>query len=153
MSPSEVECCFKQILNGVQYLHSQGVAHRDIKPENLFFDTKGALKVGIFAVVYLLSLARAKYKSRSVIMVLRLYIDFLGKQRSTCRPVSAEASRISHRSNFWVNVSISHTLSLETSQLTDVLLRVCCISYPAVQSVVAFNILSRRPCFGISIHH
>ncbi|KAF8060839.1 other/HAL protein kinase [Lyophyllum atratum] len=46
MSPSEVECCFKQILNGVQYLHSQGVAHRDIKPENLFFDTKGHLKIG-----------------------------------------------------------------------------------------------------------
>lgn len=45
MSPSEVECCFKQILTGVEYLHSQGVAHRDIKPENLFFDTKGHLKV------------------------------------------------------------------------------------------------------------
>ncbi|TFK57708.1 Pkinase-domain-containing protein [Heliocybe sulcata] len=46
MSPSEVECCFKQILTGVAYLHSQGVAHRDIKPENLFFDTKGHLKIG-----------------------------------------------------------------------------------------------------------
>ena len=45
MSPSEVECCFKQILTGVSYLHAQGVAHRDIKPENLFFDTKGHLKV------------------------------------------------------------------------------------------------------------
>ncbi|EIN13124.1 Pkinase-domain-containing protein [Punctularia strigosozonata HHB-11173 SS5] len=46
MSPSEVECCFKQILTGVAYLHGQGVAHRDIKPENLFFDTKGHLKIG-----------------------------------------------------------------------------------------------------------
>lgn len=46
MSPSEVECCFKQILRGVEYLHSQGVAHRDIKPENLFFDTKGHIKIG-----------------------------------------------------------------------------------------------------------
>ena len=45
MSPSEAECCFKQILYGVEYLHSQGVAHRDIKPENLFFDTQGHLKV------------------------------------------------------------------------------------------------------------
>ncbi|KAJ7259751.1 kinase-like domain-containing protein [Mycena rebaudengoi] len=44
MSPSEVECCFKQILCGVGYLHSQGVAHRDIKAENLFFDTGGHLK-------------------------------------------------------------------------------------------------------------
>ncbi|KAK7008122.1 Serine/threonine-protein kinase hal4, partial [Favolaschia claudopus] len=46
MSPSEVECCFKQILSGVGYLHSQGVAHRDIKPENLFFDHAGHLKIG-----------------------------------------------------------------------------------------------------------
>ncbi|TFK85694.1 Pkinase-domain-containing protein [Polyporus arcularius HHB13444] len=46
MSPSEVECCFKQILTGVAYLHSQGVAHRDIKPENLFFDMNGHLKIG-----------------------------------------------------------------------------------------------------------
>ncbi|TFY80961.1 hypothetical protein EWM64_g3048 [Hericium alpestre] len=46
MSPSEIECSFKQILSGVSYLHSQGVAHRDIKPENLFFDTKGHVKIG-----------------------------------------------------------------------------------------------------------
>ncbi|KAH6905817.1 other/HAL protein kinase [Coprinopsis sp. MPI-PUGE-AT-0042] len=46
MSPSEVECCFKQLLNGVKYLHGQGVAHRDLKPENLFFDGKGHLKIG-----------------------------------------------------------------------------------------------------------
>jgi protein-serine/threonine kinase len=48
MSPSEVECCFRQMLNGVAYLHSQGVAHRDIKPENLLFDQKGRLKVILF---------------------------------------------------------------------------------------------------------
>ena len=44
MSPSEVECCFKQILTGVSYLHSQGVAHRDIKPEN-FIVTDGMMEV------------------------------------------------------------------------------------------------------------
>ncbi|KAI0248072.1 kinase-like domain-containing protein [Lactifluus subvellereus] len=46
MSPSEIECCFRQILQGVSYLHSQGVAHRDIKPENVFFSGKGHLKIG-----------------------------------------------------------------------------------------------------------
>ncbi|XP_006455005.1 protein kinase [Agaricus bisporus var. bisporus H97] len=46
MSPGEVECCFRQILSGVDYLHRQGVAHRDIKPENLFFDSKGNIKIG-----------------------------------------------------------------------------------------------------------
>jgi len=46
MSPSEIECCFRQILLGISYLHSQGVAHRDIKPENIFFNGKGQLKIG-----------------------------------------------------------------------------------------------------------
>ncbi|KAF8334052.1 kinase-like domain-containing protein [Cantharellus anzutake] len=46
MSPSEVECCFKQIITGIAYIHGQGVAHRDIKPENLYFDTRGHLKIG-----------------------------------------------------------------------------------------------------------
>lgn len=45
MSAAEVECCFKQLLTGLGYLHKQGVAHRDIKPENLFFDARGRLKV------------------------------------------------------------------------------------------------------------
>lgn len=48
MSPAEVECCFKQILTGVGYLHAQGVAHRDLKPENIFFDAKGQIKIGDF---------------------------------------------------------------------------------------------------------
>jgi protein-serine/threonine kinase len=47
MSVGEVECTFKQILHGVQYLHSMGVAHRDIKPENLLLDGRGHVKVGV----------------------------------------------------------------------------------------------------------
>lgn len=49
MSPSEIECCFSQILQGLSYLHSQGVAHRDMKPENIFFNCTGQLKVGYTA--------------------------------------------------------------------------------------------------------
>lgn len=45
MSSGEVECSFKQVLLGIQYLHSMGVAHRDIKPENLLLDGRGHVKV------------------------------------------------------------------------------------------------------------
>ncbi|OCF54456.1 HAL protein kinase [Kwoniella mangroviensis CBS 10435] len=50
MSSSEVECTFKQILQGIQYLHSMGVAHRDIKPENLLLDGRGHVKITDFGV-------------------------------------------------------------------------------------------------------
>ncbi|KAL7421110.1 hypothetical protein Q5752_003994 [Cryptotrichosporon argae] len=50
MSSGEVECTFKQILQGIQYLHSMGVAHRDIKPENLLLDGRGHVKITDFGV-------------------------------------------------------------------------------------------------------
>jgi protein-serine/threonine kinase len=49
MTGIEVNCCFKQLLDGVQYLHSVGVAHRDIKPENLLL-SGNCLKITDFGV-------------------------------------------------------------------------------------------------------
>ncbi|KAI1294063.1 serine/threonine-protein kinase HAL4/sat4 [Mortierella claussenii] len=50
MSRIEIDCCFKQLIHGVAYLHSMGVAHRDIKPENLLLDGQGRLKITDFGV-------------------------------------------------------------------------------------------------------
>ena len=45
---SEVNCCFKQLMEGVHYIHEMGVAHRDLKPENILFDANGQLKISDF---------------------------------------------------------------------------------------------------------
>ncbi|KAJ3205654.1 serine/threonine-protein kinase HAL4/sat4 [Entophlyctis luteolus] len=46
-----IDCFFKQLLKGVAYLHSMGVAHRDLKPENLLLDkTARILKITDFGV-------------------------------------------------------------------------------------------------------
>ena len=29
---------FKQLINGLDYCHNNGITHRDIKPDNLFLD-------------------------------------------------------------------------------------------------------------------
>ncbi|KAK4698695.1 hypothetical protein P7C70_g7576, partial [Phenoliferia sp. Uapishka_3] len=50
MTAPEINSYFKQILSGVSYLHSMGVAHRDIKPENLLLDAKGHVKITDFGV-------------------------------------------------------------------------------------------------------
>lgn len=50
MSSATINSYFKQILSGVSYLHSMGVAHRDIKPENLLLDAKGHVKITDFGV-------------------------------------------------------------------------------------------------------
>ncbi|KAJ2959467.1 hypothetical protein NQZ79_g5065 [Umbelopsis isabellina] len=49
MTSTEINCCFKQLLEGVQYLHSVGVAHRDIKPENILL-SGNCLKITDFGV-------------------------------------------------------------------------------------------------------
>ncbi|CDK28828.1 unnamed protein product [Kuraishia capsulata CBS 1993] len=54
MSISETNCCFKQILNGVLYLHSLGLAHRDLKLDNCVVSKDGIVKIIDFgsAVVF-----------------------------------------------------------------------------------------------------
>lgn len=43
-------CLFKQLVQGVHYLHSHGIAHRDIKTENLLITNTSKLKITDFGV-------------------------------------------------------------------------------------------------------
>lgn len=45
MSREEVTCATLQILNGVTYLHSMGLAHRDLKLDNVVVNEHGIMKI------------------------------------------------------------------------------------------------------------
>ena len=45
MSREEVACSFLQIVNGVSFLHSMGLAHRDLKLDNVVVNDRGIMKL------------------------------------------------------------------------------------------------------------
>lgn len=45
MGREEIACAFLQIVNGVSYLHSMGLAHRDLKLDNVVISEHGIMKL------------------------------------------------------------------------------------------------------------
>ncbi|ORZ40461.1 kinase-like domain-containing protein [Catenaria anguillulae PL171] len=65
MSVGERDCLFAQLIEGVGYLHSIGVAHRDLKPENLLLDADGrTLKIADFGTSEVFRVPWAKDRRR-----------------------------------------------------------------------------------------
>jgi hypothetical protein len=69
MTEIEMSCCFKQMIQGLAYLHSVGVAHRDIKPENLLLTLDGKLKITDFGVsdVFRCAWEKTGHKSQGLV--------------------------------------------------------------------------------------
>ena len=45
LSEEESSYFFYQLINGIEYIHSKGIAHRDLKPENLLLSKNKILKI------------------------------------------------------------------------------------------------------------
>jgi translation initiation factor 2-alpha kinase 4 len=41
---------FRQVVEGLHHIHSQGIIHRDLKPTNVFIDSSGDIKIGDFGL-------------------------------------------------------------------------------------------------------
>lgn len=64
MSRQEINCCLKQILQGISYLHSLGLAHRDLKLDNCVLTTDGILKIIDFGSAVIFKYPYDQYGSR-----------------------------------------------------------------------------------------
>lgn len=50
LSPAEVKCCLKMVLEGVADCHRKWVLHRDLKPSNILIGSDGNLKLADFGL-------------------------------------------------------------------------------------------------------
>lgn len=41
---------FREIVEGLVHIHTQGMIHRDLKPQNIFLDSSGHIKIGDFGL-------------------------------------------------------------------------------------------------------
>ena len=62
MSDEMKDCMFKQLVRGVDYLHSSGIAHRDLKSENVMVGAHRHARAGFLSA--LLALPRADKDDR-----------------------------------------------------------------------------------------
>lgn len=49
-NPDKVWCLFREILQGLNHIHEQGMIHRDLKPGNVLIDATGHAKIGDFGL-------------------------------------------------------------------------------------------------------
>lgn len=68
LDDQQIDSCFRELVEGVHYLHSLGVAHRDLKPENILVDSEGHVRICDFGVsdVFKVVWERTPHKSRGI---------------------------------------------------------------------------------------
>jgi serine/threonine protein kinase len=50
LNEDQAKFIFRQIINGLKYVHSKGVLHRDIKLDNILLTSEGDVKICDFGV-------------------------------------------------------------------------------------------------------
>jgi len=89
--PNQVRQMTKELLNGVDFLHSHRILHRDLKPQNLLVTQEGRIKIADFGLaktydfeMRLTSLVRITYLSICDVYLRHNYLDNISVDKRLC---------------------------------------------------------------------
>ena len=104
---------FKDICEGLAYIHSQGVVHRDISLDNILIDGEGRAVITDFGVAKIID---DSYRRKIDVTVTMVYKDGtevrMGKDRYMAPELKKQGGKVSFASDAWaVGVLLFHMLS------------------------------------------
>jgi serine/threonine protein kinase len=76
LNEQQTSYCTKQILHGLHYLHSNGIAHRDIKGANVLLTKKGEMKLADFGASKRLDTASIVSGLKGESLLLFVFLSF-----------------------------------------------------------------------------
>ncbi|KAL2885861.1 Serine/threonine-protein kinase chk1 [Ceratocystis lukuohia] len=66
VNPDIAQIYFRELIAGVSFIHSKGIAHRDLKPENILMSEDGTLKIADFGMATMYMFENQRKKSTSL---------------------------------------------------------------------------------------
>ncbi|KAK1319028.1 putative serine/threonine-protein kinase GCN2 [Acorus calamus] len=70
---------FRQIIEGLAHIHSQGIIHRDLTPNNIFFDARNDIKIGDFGLAKFLKLEQLDHDQNFTVDATGVSMDGTGQ--------------------------------------------------------------------------
>ncbi|CAL9184454.1 eIF-2-alpha kinase GCN2-like isoform X2 [Musa acuminata AAA Group] len=70
---------FRQVVEGLAHIHSQGIIHRDLTPSNIFFDVRNDIKIGDFGLAKFLKLEQLDHDQNFPIETTGVSMDGTGQ--------------------------------------------------------------------------
>jgi serine/threonine protein kinase len=122
LTNDEIATIFKQILNAVGYIHTQGLVHRDIKPSNFLLNENWELKLMDFGIAKNNNLDNSDFTNTALNMGTTMYMS--PEQIRSTKDVTAQSDIYSLGVLLWQMVTGGKPYEVDTMSTFDIQVKI-----------------------------